>query len=250
MLSRVPEKLACTAFFIALSIAVPWQLNGLLFLVFLAIPSSVAAFRPSASEHRHRFWKFVRYILAVVLLIIILNGVFIRGGPIVISLGPASLTEEGIQFGLNTGTRLLVITTALLLFFSSTPLRSVAGYLQHTGLPSQLVMALLLTLHFLDQLPRRIQTIYTAQEARGAPVRAHLLSRARAFLTILAPLVFSSISESLDRGVALELRGFTTHTSLRIDSTAGAYRITWITILLLIGAVVAVAVSILQWLLK
>ena len=116
--------------------------------------------------------------------------------------------KRGLQFGLAVGLRFVALGMALLLFFSSTPIPAIADALHDAGMPFQIVVTLLLTLHFLDQLPVRIDGIFTAQEARGAPVRSHFVARLRSFFSILSPLVLSSIVESIDRGMALELRGF------------------------------------------
>jgi len=250
MLSRVPDKLALAALMLALSVVASWQINAVLFLALLLLPRLVPAYHPSGDIYRARFWRFIRYAISLVILIILLNGIFIREGATLFKIGPLHLSEGGLLFGANTGLRLLVITTALLSFLSSTPLRSIAGYLQHTGLPSQLVMALLLTLHFLDQLPRRIETIYTAQEARGAPVRAHIVARVSAFFSVLAPLVLSSITESIDRGIALELRGFRAHTALRIETPAEEYRGTWMSFALLTASLAVLIFAFVRWLLR
>jgi energy-coupling factor transport system permease protein len=109
-------------------------------------------------------------------------------------------------------------------------------------------MVLLLTLHFLDQLPMRIRQIFLAQQARGAPVDSGFLSRTRSLFSVLSPLVLSSIVESIDRGTALELRGFLNRhqpaeeLSSEKDTTRGA------TLLFLALGVILFVYTIAQWL--
>ena len=150
------------------------------------------------------------YLVLAASAMVVANGFLFREGDMLPLAGGFSLFAGGLQFGLAVGLRFVALGTALLLFFSSTPIPAIADALHDAGMPFQIVSTLLLTLHFLDQLPVRINQIFTAQEARGAPVRSHVVARIRSFFSILSPLVLSSIVESIDRGMALELRGFRT----------------------------------------
>jgi energy-coupling factor transport system permease protein len=110
------------------------------------------------------------------------------------------------------------------------------------------VLVLLLTLHFLEQLPARIHQIFLAQQARGAPVDAGMLSRTKALFSILSPLVLSSIVESIDRGTALELRGFLQTAPTARDPGHALSRPDWITQLLVLLACGLVLYRIALWL--
>jgi energy-coupling factor transport system permease protein len=120
---------------------------------------------------------------------------------------------DGIEFGLTTSSRLASLSTTLMLLFLSTPVRELLSFLQQVALPSSFIVIVFLALHFIGQLPHRMAQIFTAQEARGAAVRGTLFARIKAFFWILSPLVLSSIVETVDRGTALELRGFRGHLS-------------------------------------
>jgi energy-coupling factor transport system permease protein len=159
-----------------------------------------------------------------------------------------SLHEEGLVFGARTASRLLLLSFSILLFFISTPLPELIQYLQEKGLHPSLALVLLLTLHFLDQLPARIHQIFLAQQARGAPVDSGLFSRTKALFSILSPLVLSSIVESIERGTALELRGFLQRPALAPTIDRPKRHADWLTILLILFAVTMVAYRIVQWL--
>jgi energy-coupling factor transporter transmembrane protein EcfT len=209
----ISAKLSATLFLILCAMSLPWQLNAAVF-VFLAAVGVVSRPSPYRTTERTKPRTFQRFLLTMssfVLLITILNGLFLRGG--IEFHTPLGLTfyEDGLTFGLRTSFRLAVISAALVLFFTFTPLRDFLAYLQQKSLPSALVVILFLSLHFIGQLPKRIAQIFTAQEARGAPVRGNLIARTKAFASILSPLVLSSIIETLDRGAALEARGFRGH---------------------------------------
>jgi energy-coupling factor transport system permease protein len=134
------------------------------------------------------------------------------------------------------------------MFFISTPLKVLISYLQDNGLPPYLVLMLLLTLHFIDQLPSRIHQIFLAQEARGAPVDAGVLSRTKALLSILSPLVLSSIVESIERGTALELRGFLNGPAGERKSQQIDTQINLLTVCFYSMSIVIIAYAIYRWL--
>lgn len=185
-----------------------WTVNVWILAFLFIVRYALTAFAPVSVRSKKAFNRFLVYAISLTLLLLLINGILLRGGKVVVNVAGIHLFEEGIVFGASTATRLLVLSISLLLFFQSTTMDDLIGYLQRVGLPAQLVLIILLTLHFVEQLPLRIQKIFLAQEARGAPVRASFYSRVRAFLSILSPLILSSIVESIDRGLALELRGF------------------------------------------
>ena len=112
-------------------------------------------------------------------------------------------------------------------------------------------MTLLLTLYFIDRLPDRIDQIFTAQEARGAPVRASVPARLRSFFMILSPLVLSSIVESIDRGMALELRGFQGDVRISFGPDSNAiHRASAISVVFLVLSCIAFIWIVYQWLLR
>lgn len=209
----IPSKLSATLFLIICAVTLTWQLNAVLFAV-LTIIGAFSRHTPQRRVHYTNPYTFRGFLITMavfILLITIVNGLFLREGQeLNFSIG-LTFYEGGLAFGLRTSFRLAVLSTALVLFFSFTPLRDFLVYLQQTSVPSAFIVILFLSLHFIGQLPERIAQIFTAQEARGAPVRGNLFARSKAFASILSPLVLSSIIETLDRGAALEVRGFRGH---------------------------------------
>lgn len=208
----VPEKLALTLFLIVAAVTLPWAASAALVVGSIAARSLVPALRPVTAT---RFWKSLLVLSLLVAVMTALNALLIRTGEPVAQLGPFRFFSGGLEFGLVTGFRLLLIACAFLVLFGSTKIQELAHTLNTMGMPSAVATTMLLALHFLDHLPERINQIFIAQESRGAPVRAHFFARVRSFLLLLRPLVLSSIVESVERGTALELRGFHSGLALR-----------------------------------
>jgi energy-coupling factor transport system permease protein len=204
----LPSKLALVFLLWVCAFTLSWTFQVGLCLLLVIARFTIPAFRPLSPRSATAFSKFIVYSISVACLVVCLNALFIKSGGTIATVLGFSFYEDGLLFGLKTASRLILLSFSVLMFFISTPLPVLIGYLQEKGLPPSLVLVLLLTLHFLDQLPRRIHQIFLAQQARGAPVDAGVISRTKALLSILSPLVLSSIVESIERGTALELRGF------------------------------------------
>jgi energy-coupling factor transporter transmembrane protein EcfT len=202
------SKLALVLLLWICAFTLPWIIHAALCILLIGAHFAIPEFRSISKRSADTFNRFIVYSVVVAFFVISLNSALIKGGGTVTSLFGLSFYEEGLLFGLKTASRLILLSFSILVFFASTPIKVLISYLQEKGLPPSLVLVLLLTLHFLDLLPSRIHQIFLAQQARGAPVDAGILSRTKALLSILSPLVLSSIVESIDRGTALELRGF------------------------------------------
>jgi len=243
---RVPEKLAMTLCLLVTSLTAPPHLSLALVTLMLIARRAIPGLRPMDNPTARRFRTVLGFLLGGAIIMTFLNGVLIREGPILFQWAGISLYDGGIEFGVRTGSRLLLMTSALLILFGSTPLSGITTFLHQIGVPIQIVMTIHLTVHFVASMPSRIERIYSAQEARGAPLRAHSLSRMFSLMSILSPLILSSIVESIERGKALELRGYSS-APRRADDTvpfSSPYSILTICFLLL-----SIAALLLPWLL-
>ena len=203
---KTSTKLSLTFFLITLTFLFDWQLRfilfGLLLLIALVTPSTFFL-----RNSKIRIYKVFTYGIVFTLILFIINGILMKSGKILFAPLGISIYEDGIIFSLAASSRLLLIITILLIFFSTTSIRAISDFIRRLGFPHQLSLILLLSLYYIESLPLRIHQIYTAQEARGAPVRESFFLRFRAFFPLLLPLILSSLVEVVDRGVALELRG-------------------------------------------
>jgi len=245
----VGEKLSITLFLLVLSVVLPWYLNTAVVLCLMLLRTTAPPFQPASELSRRRFRVLSRYFVLVIIVMTLINGLLMKGGAQWALPFGLSLSGDGIEFGLRTGMRLLAIAASLLLFFGSTTIPQIAQFLQSVGWPVQIVMTLLLTLHFVETLPDRVAMIFTAQEARGAPVRANAFARAKTFLLILSPLLLSAIVESIDRSMALELRGF--HGGSRLSFSSDELkpgRMSVMSMLFLILSALCILWILVQWL--
>jgi energy-coupling factor transport system permease protein len=200
-------KTSFTLFCVVCALTLGWQFNLSLFALLALLALTLPSARNGGVQARSALRVLVS-LVAFIVLVSFLNALFIHEGKPLDGPFGITLYEGGLEFGLNTAARLCVLSSSFMLLFLATPLREFIEFLQQLGFPSSLVSILFLTLHFLGQIPQRIHQIFLAQEARGAPVRATFLRRTQSLFLILSPLILSSIVETIERGAALEVRGF------------------------------------------
>ena len=245
----IPDKLSLVLLAWTSAFLLPWEYGVPGIVLFLILPFACRPFAPVSDQARKYLRRFFVYATLLASVLVLSNGLLIPQGPVRFTIVHLSFYQGGFIFGLTVSVRLILLSLSILVFFTSIHFPDFARYLESLGLPRSLVSILLLTLFFLEQLPHRIRQIFTAQEARGAPVRAGLIARSRAFFLILSPLVLSSIVESVERGVALELRGYNRPTTMpgpaNTSGAAGFWRYVFLALSVLI-----VGLSIYRWLLN
>lgn len=245
---NLPAKLALVVLLWVCAFALPWVYQASLCFLVIVGRFAIPAFKPQSERSSKAFSRFLVYSIAVAFFVLLLNSILIRTGSTYGTILGFALYEEGLLFGLRTASRLLLLTYAVLLFFVSTPLKELIRFLQLKGLSPAFTLILLLTLHFLDHLPERIHQIFLAQQARGAPVDAGIFSRSRALLSLLSPLVLSSIVESIDRGTALELRGFLSRPGDTGEARPSDPGWNLLTAFLLLVSILIMLIAIFRWL--
>ena len=220
-----------------LAFLLPWyiSLSSIPFIILLE--RFTTPFRPISIPAHRTFLRLILYLSALGLVIVCMNGLLIAGDGRILQIWRLNLSWEGIEFGLNVSGRLVLLSIAIFLFFVSTPIKEFADFLGHIGLPGKVVTIILLTTFYLEQLPTRIKQIFWAPEARGAPIRANIALRIRSFFSILAPLTLASLVESIERGMALELRGFHGDITLSRLQDSRDFKMAFLILLASLGAI-------------
>jgi len=124
--------------------------------------------------------------------------------------GRYSLTSEQLFYQFNVTLKYFAIVPVALVFFLTTDPGEFASSLNTIKVHYKVAYAVSLSLRYIPDVQRAYREISQAQQARGiniskkAPIRARLAG----ILTILFPLVFSSLDKVDLISNAMELRGF------------------------------------------
>lgn len=140
--------------------------------------------------------------------VLLIQGLFWRGGPIWLTLGPLQIKAEGVRFALTSiGGIGLVVGSFLLLSLTTRPDHLMLA-LTNVGLPNSLAYVVASTIQIAPRFQARATAILNAQQARGLETEGNFGRRVCAFVPLVLPLVLSSIVEVEERAIALEARGF------------------------------------------
>ncbi|MCG9968818.1 energy-coupling factor transporter transmembrane protein EcfT [Pelotomaculum terephthalicicum JT] len=143
--------------------------------------------------------------------------VYTQGNPL-FSLGPLTVTIEGVYRGLATFLRLLILFLSSTILTMTTSPMKMAGGLEALFAPltrlrvpvNQFAMLVTISLRFIPTLIEEAETVTKAQKSRGAPFASpKKLVRLKTLLAVLIPLVAGSLQRATDLAVAMESRCYT-----------------------------------------
>lgn len=182
----------------AFAFRLEWQMPVLLLLVAATL----------LSPNRKRIYRgFLKFVLPLILIGFFINGIFFTGN-VVFSLGPLKFKDAGLLFASRVAVRLILIVISIGYFFSEVKTETISEYLATRGAERRFVYIYLLSVAMVHLMHDKLQKIYIAQSARGLDTNKNFVARVRYLLPLLVPLSYSYISESLDRGMALQAAHF------------------------------------------
>lgn len=144
-----------------------------------------------------------------VLSVFIVQGIF-RSGNVtpLITLGPVVFYKEGILFALNIGINILnILLSFCSLILTTKPSDLVEGFVR-IGLSPRIGYVFISVFQIIPQMTETMSTITDAQRSRGMETEGNLITRIKAFFPLISPVVMSSLINTRERAIALEVRGF------------------------------------------
>lgn len=203
------------------------------------------------------FREFAKVMLGfgipITVMLLFIQGLYSPNNKTIIAdLGFAQVGLEGILYALKIVTTLLVFLGAFFIMNKTTYSGNLVAALTNLGLPGKAGYLVLASLNVVPQMQRRMSVIQQAQEVRGVEMQGGLLSRIKAYIPLLGPVVMSSLINTQERGMTLETRGFgikgvsrTTYvetTKSSIDTPANLIFILFLVIVLTLSSLIRVGV--------
>ena len=184
---------------------------------------------------------------AVLLLsILVVNGLFFPGATDVLaSIGPLSITREGLTFGLISAGRMLVAFLAAVAFLFTTLADDLLESLIARGASHRISFVVLSAVQMVPRMQERAGAILEAQQARGLSLEGRSRAAIRALVPLIGPVLLGSLVDVRERTFALEARGFGTRpsrTAYRVVADPPIDR--WLRLGLVLGCVGVVVVAV------
>lgn len=145
----------------------------------------------------------------VLLTVVIIQGLF-RAGNVtpVLALGPVVFYQEGLLFALNIVINVLNILLSFCVLILTTKPSDMIENFMRKGFSPRFGYVFISVFQIIPQMSETMSTIMDAQRSRGMETEGNLFVRIKAFLPLISPVVMSSLINTKERALALEVRGF------------------------------------------
>ncbi len=179
----------------------------------------------------------------VLLTVVIIQGLFRAGNVVpVLSLGPVIFYKEGLLFAMEIVVNVLnILLSFCILILTTKPSDMIENFVRK-GFSARFGYVFISVFQIIPQMTETMSTITDAQRSRGMETEGNLLVRIKAFIPLISPVVMSSLINTKERALALEVRGFNSKnkkTFLNDEKKSGADKFIQIgmLIILLLGIV-------------
>jgi energy-coupling factor transport system permease protein len=232
-------KLLALALVLLATFLLPPTVLPVLVAIILVVVWSAGLLRPTL--------RAMRIPALLLLSILVVNSLFFPGATDkLVTLGPLSVSREGLTFGLISAGRVIVAFLASIAFLFSTLADDTLEALIARGASHRISFVILSAVQMVPRMQERAGSILEAQQARGLSLEGSFVRRVRALVPLIGPVLLGSLVDVRERTFALEARGFgasSERTAYRIVADPPADRWIRLGIIVLCVAVVVVAVT-------
>lgn len=117
-------------------------------------------------------------------------------------------SQLGLATSINLASRIVAISSIIIWFFQVTSVKDIVSALEKARIPKKVTFVIASTIQLVPQMTKLSKTISDAQKARGVETEGSVLTRMKAFIPMMGPLVLTSIQQTDERVLTLEARGF------------------------------------------
>ena len=215
----------------------PVFLVGLIVVIVAALWSA-GLLRPTA--------RAMRIPALLFLSILVVNSLFYPGATDkLLTVGPLSISREGLTFGLISAGRILAAFLASVAFLFTTLADDLLETLIARGASHRISFVILSAVQMVPRMQERAGSILEAQQARGLSLEGSLVRRIRALVPLIGPVLLGSLVDARERTFALEARGFGARpgrTAYRVVADPPLDR--WLRFLIVLGCLGVVIIAI------
>lgn len=182
----------------------------------------------------------------ILITIFLIHGLFNHeNATLLFAAGPLKFYQEGMLYALRISLNVLNMLLAFAVFVLTTRPVELVEDLERIGFSPKIGYVVSSVFQIVPQMSGTMNTIMDAQRSRGLGTEGSLLTRAKSFLPLISPVVMSSLINTRERAIALEIRGFEAgqkKTYLREDKMKNSDRIWCVILMLLIIAAIAIRI--------
>lgn len=151
----------------------------------------------------------IAFSFTLIIVIYLIQGMFYAGNEnVLFKLFFLTFYKEGVLYATSISLNILNMLLSFALFVLTTDIPEFADELEKSGLSPKFGYIINSVFQILPQMMSTKDTITDAQRSRGMETEGNLSTRMKAFLPLISPVVMSSLINTRERAIALEVRGF------------------------------------------
>ena len=193
-----------------------------------------------------KVFPLIAFSFTILITIFLIHGLFNHeNATLLFAAGPLKFYQEGMLYALRISLNVLNMLLAFAVFVLTTRPVELVEDLERIGFSPKIGYVVSSVFQIVPQMSGTMNTIMDAQRSRGLETEGSLLTRAKSFLPLISPVVMSSLINTRERAIALEIRGFEAgqkKTYLREDKMKNSERIWCVILLLLIIAAIVIRI--------
>ena len=156
-----------------------------------------------------RALPLVGFSFTLIVVIFLIQGLFNHNNETVLfSIGWITFYKEGTLFATRIGCNIQNMLLAFGVFVLTTSPQDLVDEMEKSGFSPKFGYVINSVFQILPQMMATKDTITDAQRSRGMETEGNLLVRMKAFLPLISPVVMSSLINTRERAIALDVRGF------------------------------------------
>ncbi len=156
-----------------------------------------------------KVFPLIAFSFTIIITIFLIHGLFNKENTTVLfRIGALVFYQEGLLYACRIGLNILNMLLAFAAFVLTTRPADLVDDLEQTGFSPRFGYMIASVFQIIPQMMATMNTILDAQRSRGMETEGSLFIRAKAFIPLISPVVSSSLINTRERAIALEVRGF------------------------------------------
>lgn len=156
-----------------------------------------------------KVFPLIAFSFTILITIFLIHGLFNKeNATLLFQIGGLYFYREGLLYACRIGLNILNMLLAFAAFVLTTKPADLVDDLEQAGFSPRFGYMITSVFQIIPQMMGTMNTILDAQRSRGMETEGSLFTRAKAFIPLISPVVSSSLINTRERAIALEVRGF------------------------------------------
>ncbi len=145
----------------------------------------------------------------IIIVIFLIQGLFFHKNETpLFSVGALTFYREGVLYATRISLNILNMLLSFAVFVLTTPPQDLVEEMEKNGFSPKFGYVINSVFQIVPQMMKTRDTIVDAQRSRGMETEGSLITRIKALLPLISPVVMSALINTRERAIALEVRGF------------------------------------------